>query len=463
MFDITTSYVGDNRTVGITRVEQNLARYISKNYGNIVFCHYRINGGYFVEIPKDRLNKILYDADIKTRNLNPSDEISLNKVKPFRKPLLARIKTHVFLYLQNYRNIILLLRTLKTFVLSLHNLLKVLFISIYKLIIYVFIVFEKFLLLIFLFKKDSKKIKFNENDIYISVGMDWDHKKKIQKIFRIKKKFNFRVVLMCYDIIPVKYPNYFPAGFTEKFLDNLSDKVDCADKIIAISKKSEEDLKEYIVSQKKQLPSLDSFVLGSEIDFFEKRTPPMSAGFLNTASFILYVSTIEGRKNHQLLYNIWVKMTETMPYDRIPFLIFAGKKGWLVDDLLYTISTDLRVNKKIKVINGLNDCELSWLYDNCLFTVFPSFYEGWGLPVMESIAHGKLCLCSMGGALMEVAPGFVEYLDSFDTPAWLKKILFYLDNPDKIAEFEKKIISFDKRLSWSESGRMFLDKVLQDP
>ena len=79
----------------------------------------------------------------------------------------------------------------------------------------------------------------------------------------------------------------------------------------------------------------------------------------------------------------------------------AGKAlrvGWLVEDLMRQIVHADHLDGKLIVVEDPTDAELAALYQGCQFTVFPSLYEGWGLPVTESLAFGKPCLASSATA-----------------------------------------------------------------
>ncbi|PLS81050.1 glycosyltransferase family 1 protein, partial [Candidatus Saccharibacteria bacterium] len=108
--------------------------------------------------------------------------------------------------------------------------------------------------------------------------------------------------------------------------------------------------------------------------------------------FIICVGTQEVRKNHALLYYAYkLGLQKQM---RLPRLIIVGREGWLTDDIRRMITTDPYVGSLITPMKDVGDEELTWLYQNALFAVFPSFYEGWGLPIAEAVHHGKLVLSS---------------------------------------------------------------------
>ena len=73
----------------------------------------------------------------------------------------------------------------------------------------------------------------------------------------------------------------------------------------------------------------------------------------------------------------------------IPDLVFAGKIGWLTSDLIQQLENAGYLGGKIRFVNSPTEPELAALYQHCLFSVYPSLYEGWGLPVTESLCSAN--------------------------------------------------------------------------
>lgn len=144
-------------------------------------------------------------------------------------------------------------------------------------------------------------------------------------------------------------------------------------------------------------------------------------------------------------------------------LVIVGKIGFNTNDLLTMIGQCSRLYPEyIKIYCETTDSDLAWLYQNCLFSVYPSFYEGWGLPIAESLAYGKACLASSTSSMGEIAPGLVELIDPLDTLGWIGKVRDYLLNPHIIKQCEEQIKANYTPTRWEESTRGFLTSVLQD-
>eukprot|EP01031_Cornospumella_fuschlensis_P015848 gene15848-19356_t len=141
------------------------------------------------------------------------------------------------------------------------------------------------------------------------------------------------------------------------------------------------------------------------------RTASTAIEDLRGQDYVLCVGTIESRKNHLALFQAWqILLKEGL---EPPPLILVGRPGWRVDDLMAQLESTRFLDGRIRLVHGVSDPELEGLYRGCLFTIFPSFTEGWGLPVGESLALGKLCLAAMEGATPEAAGGFAEPIDAY--------------------------------------------------
>lgn len=92
-------------------------------------------------------------------------------------------------------------------------------------------------------------------------------------------------------------------------------------------------------------------------------------------------------------------------------MVIAGRRGWQTDDLYDLMTTDPETAERFIFLHNADDQELSWLYKNCMFTVYPSHYEGWGLPVAESMHYRTPCIASEASSIPEIAGELVSYFN----------------------------------------------------
>jgi glycosyltransferase involved in cell wall biosynthesis len=132
---------------------------------------------------------------------------------------------------------------------------------------------------------------------------------------------------------------------------------------------------------------------------------PLPAGL--EPGFILAVGTVEPRKNYPRLLAAYRQLRSRMD---VPQLVIAGRPGWAYGDTLRQISAE----PGVRYLNHVDGAELTALYESAAVHVFPSLYEGFGLPLLEAMAHGLPSVVSNVSALPEVANGAAILVDPED-------------------------------------------------
>jgi glycosyltransferase involved in cell wall biosynthesis len=281
---------------------------------------------------------------------------------------------------------------------------------------------------------DDGAIQPNPQDLFFSIGLQWHH--GAIHAWRLKRLTGVRVVEACYDTIPIDYPEY--AGSAKQpFADHFTCIAHTANMVFAISDTSNADLASFyarvgvidvpaIRTVHLATPEVHANAAVSELATDERAVLERLSG----SDYVLYVSTFETRKNHRLLLQIWKELHRERG-DACPLLVVVGMFGWGVADLWAEMqASDVWVAGKIVMLHHVSDALLAHLYRNCAFTVFPSFYEGWGLAATESLAYGKLAITSDAPALREATQGLCPAIHPLDWPHWLEAITHYLDDRD---------------------------------
>jgi glycosyltransferase involved in cell wall biosynthesis len=141
-----------------------------------------------------------------------------------------------------------------------------------------------------------------------------------------------------------------------------------------------------------------------------------------------------------------------MPVDQVPYLVFAGKTGWLMADLLVQLDNADWLNGHIKHVESPSELELADLYAGCEFTVFPSLYEGWGLPVTESLSFGKTVAASNSSAIPEAGGAFCTYFDPENVSDAYRVIRGLIEHPERVRELEARIAENFRPCSWEDTA-----------
>ena len=295
-------------------------------------------------------------------------------------------------------------------------------------------------------------------DTFLELGAFWNVR-GVGMLLQELKRSGVRVGVFIHDIIPIVAPEYFEAANSSAFIKSVVEAITFADFVLTTSEFNRSCLLERMGAGLDSKP-IQLVALGHELSRVTQIEPQISehlAGILEQ-EYVLCVGTIEVRKNPTYLLHLW-KMIVRSGRAAVPMLVFAGRKGWLVEDFMRQLEASNGLGGRIVVLHGVTDIELDLLYRNCLLTMFPSFVEGWGLPVGESLAHGKICLASAAGGIPETGGSLIDYIDPYNVRDGLEKLLRYLEDPERRQAREREIaLHFDPR-TWKETTHTFLGYV----
>lgn len=139
--------------------------------------------------------------------------------------------------------------------------------------------------------------------------------------------------------------------------------------------------------------------------------------------YFLCVGTIEPRKNHLLLLNLWRDMAERMPAAAVPKLVIVGRRGWENEQVLDMLDRCPALVPHVEERNGCSDRALRDLLRGARALLLPSFAEGYGMPVAEALSVGTPVICSDLPALHEAGGDAPDFRDPLDGPGWRAAIL----------------------------------------
>ena len=290
-------------------------------------------------------------------------------------------------------------------------------------------------------------VPFQKGDTLFVIGASWDSKTKIFDLARLKYQRQLRYVQVIHDVIPAFEPYLFGDGFAADFDTRIFESIANADLLLCVSKATERELLRFCDVARIAPPPTEVIRLG---DDYAKSAHPVrpKVDLAPNEPFILCVGTYEVRKNHRLLY--YAAKEALYRGIEIPKIIIIGRPGWLMHDLTYTLNNDPAVRDQIQYLGGVSDDEKTWLFQHCSFTIFPSVFEGWGLPVGESLYYGKPCLSSNISSMPEIGGDIVDYFYPFNSGECLDKIVEYTDQ--KVLEQRTRRIKTEYKASlWDQT------------
>ena len=285
-------------------------------------------------------------------------------------------------------------------------------------------------------------------DIIVTLGASWGIPDYMRRIAEAKRRHRLRFAILIHDLIPIEYESFVEERHAAQFRGWLEQAIDVADMVLTVSKHSRNTLTKIASLSGWSLPPVEVVEPGFGLN--QRLTARAATSTTFPERYVLFVSTIEIRKNHRLLVRVWRKLMQRHGADAVPTLIFVGQIGWLVDDLLKELEASNYLDGKIVLMPRLDDAELHQAYRSCLFAVFPSLCEGWGLPVAESLEQGKFCVASNRTSIPEVGGDLVDYFDPSDDDDALAKIERLLLDPGYLQAREARVRAEYRPRSWAE-------------
>jgi glycosyltransferase involved in cell wall biosynthesis len=161
--------------------------------------------------------------------------------------------------------------------------------------------------------------------------------------------------------------------------------------------------------------------------------------------FILFVGTVEPRKNLETLLDAWAMMRDR------PDLVVVGSWGWLYEPVKEKMA---RLGPRLHHLDSVDPDELPAIYNLARILAHPAWYEGFGLPPLEAMACGTPVVVSDRSSLPEVVDGAALVVPADQPDAWRKELERVLSDTDLAADLRHRGILRAAEFSWSRSARM---------
>ncbi|MGB9882906.1 MAG: glycosyltransferase family 4 protein [Microgenomates group bacterium] len=247
---------------------------------------------------------------------------------------------------------------------------------------------------------------------------------------------------------------YYPQDFLKKDLFQLKNwtkySVKKAKKIIAVSNTTKKDIvKSYQIAPEK----IEVVYNGYEKNIKHKEPDFKIDNYSDP--YILYVGTLQPRKNIITLIKAFDQFKKIYPKFK---LIIAGKKGWLYKKIFQMVS-DLGLEKEVYFTDYVTDNQLLFLYQNAFCLVFPSFYEGFGIPLLEAMSFGCPVISSFASSLPEIGADACLYFDPNNHYDLLEKLKTLKENSSLRKELINKGKKRVKEFSWKNCGEKTLEII----
>ena len=269
-----------------------------------------------------------------------------------------------------------------------------------------------------------------------------------------------KVITTIYDMTYMRFPETMDARNLRRLRQGIQYSVERSDHILTISEFSKQEIVSLLNIPEERISVVYSAPsLSGKTKAFEE----ISQKFSIRKPFVLYVGTIEPRKNLERLIEAFKTLKKE---HRISHqLVLAGGSGW-ENKTIYQAAQELQVAGEIIFTGYLSEEEKNTLYKNADLFVFPSLYEGFGMPPLEAMAFGCPVVCADAASLPEVVGDAAELVDPLDTDSIADGMWRVLSDREYAAELRQKGYQQKEKFTWDDSAEKLIEicrTVLGEP
>ena len=256
--------------------------------------------------------------------------------------------------------------------------------------------------------------------IYLNVGHTGLHETSLPGWIA---RHRLRAVYLIHDLIPLTHPQFCRDGEAEKHKLRMNNVLASAAGVIGNSQATVDDLTGFAGKQGHSMPPSVVAWLGAED--FPRDPQPKGEG----RPHFVTVGTIEGRKNHQLLLDVWREIVADRGKEA-PLLVIIGQRGWQADAVFEQLDRPGDLQGHVLELGSCNDDELAAWIAGARALLMPSLAEGFGLPVMEALQLRTPVIATDLPVYREIAGDRPVYLSRTDKAAWKSAVESFASGPE---------------------------------
>ncbi|KSB90685.1 hypothetical protein AS593_10010 [Caulobacter vibrioides] len=257
------------------------------------------------------------------------------------------------------------------------------------------------------------------------------------------KREHARMVTFVHDLIPLEHPEFVREGGAARFRRKLETLARLADGVLVNSRATAAATRAHLAQLGREIP-LRVAPLG---------VPPSAAAGRHGRGdrpYFVVLGTIEPRKNHLLLLNIWRRWVELEGAQAVPDLVVVGRRGWENENILDLLDRSPALRRVVDERAGLGDVATRSLVAGARAVLCPSFAEGYGLAVAEALRLGTPVIASDIAAHREVGGAAADYLDPLDGLAWVRAVRDYAEPDSARRRAQQARLADWKGAGWAE-------------
>lgn len=274
----------------------------------------------------------------------------------------------------------------------------------------------------------------------------------------VKTAASLKKVITIYDLIPILHPEWFRNDdqVVRKTLASIPPDA----YVTTISQATKDDFCTYTGFDPARVEPIllaaSPTLFYPEMDVLRQQAVRQQVG-IGSRPYLLSVATLEPRKNIEQLIRCFARLVESRELPEDISLVLVGAKGWLSDGIMAELSHCEQARSRLLITGFVPDQDLAALYSGALAFVYPSLYEGFGLPPLEAMQCGLPVITSNNSSLPEVVGDAALLVDPMDADALCEAILTVVNQSDVRAELSARALARAQLFSWDKFVRQHVD------
>ncbi|MEM6678160.1 MAG: glycosyltransferase [Pseudomonadota bacterium] len=269
--------------------------------------------------------------------------------------------------------------------------------------------------------------------LYLNTG----HENLSEVLLAALGAVGIRRIVLLHDLIPITHPAFTVPAAGRRFRTRLAAAL-MADLHLYNSAATGRGVAAWAAEQGRRPPPGRVLPLGIPAP---RPTDPHTLALPPSAGHFVQLGTIEGRKNHLLTLTLWRGLSEQGPPETLPHLHIVGRRGWAADQVFEMLDRSPARGRTVFEYPAADDATVAALLAGARALLFPSFAEGYGLPLGEALAAGTPAIAADLPALRELGGDVPDWLDPADGAAWLRAIRAYTPegSPERNAQIARMV------------------------
>jgi len=255
------------------------------------------------------------------------------------------------------------------------------------------------------------------------------------------RRYGLRPLYFLHDLIPITFPEYGRPGEAERHRCRLSTMLTTAHGLIVNSAATGRELEAHAARLGVAVPPWMVAHLAPP-----GFPPPLPRRSIPEPYFVV-LGTIEPRKNHLLLLKLWRRMVEELG-QHAPRLVVIGQRGWECEQVVDMLDRCEALKGIVIEMPGCDDAALATWLHHAQALLFPSFAEGYGIPLVEALSLGTPVIASDLPVFRELAGDIPDYLDPLDGMGWRQAVLGYASDNSPRREAQKARMAAWRAPGW---------------